>query len=266
MWQVTSPQINARKQLAVHLAMEAGALLLRSHNNLRSLQVKSSPTDIATATDFESEALIVDGIKRQFPDDGIFAEEGSSTEGTSGFTWIIDPLDGTANFVRTLRTSAVSIALAQDDLVVLGVIFDPYANEVFTGITGGGVFLNDQELRPLELESTPSLRESFVGLSGSNRPEPQAVRTQLFTKFSAAADSVRDIGSTALSLCWTAAGRFNAHIGVDVAWWDIAAGIVICREAGCVAAGLNGEPDPSPEGFYVCQPQLKDEVSSLLNN
>lgn len=271
---MASAHLEARKQLAISLAQRAADLIVRQPAASASVRLgpfhaKSSPTDIATSVDHASEQLIVQAIVHYFPDDGIYAEEGSARPSESGFTWIIDPLDGTANYVRGIPVSAVSIALAYNDIVVAGVVVDPYARELFVAAGGKGATRNGQ---PLDVRSVDGrlreagLRSSFVGLSGTNRPGPAATRASLFAVLSMQVDSVRDVGSTALSLCWTAAGRFDAHIGIDVAWWDLAAGVIIAREAGCVVSGLSGEDDVSPEGFVVAHPMINDSIIGLVND
>ena len=259
---MTSEDFGVRRYAAIELARHAGTLFANADFDVRTIEAKSSPTDIVTAVDKEAEASIVRAIERDFAGDGIYAEEGTSRDSETGYTWIIDPLDGTANFVRGLRSSAVSLALAYKDVVRMGVVFDPYANELFVGVFGEGATCNGQPLGVAEYDK--DLDQSFVGVSGSNRQEPRRIRTELVSRLINEADSVRDPGSTALSLCWTAAGRFNAHIGIDVAWWDLAAGVVIAREAGCEAFGFHGEIDPTPEGFVVAPPNLTLALKKLL--
>lgn len=259
---VTSDDFAVRRYAAVELAKNAGAMMLRATGDVQSVETKSSATDIVTAVDKAAEAGIVKAIERDFAGDGIFAEEGSDKASESGYVWIIDPLDGTANFVRSLRSSAVSIAIAYKDVIRMGVVFDPYANELFVAVMGEGATLNGLEL---DVSSHPTdLSGCFVGVSGSNREEPRRLRSELVSRLIVATDSVRDPGSTALSLCWTAAGRFDAHVGMDVAWWDLAAGVVIAREAGCEISGFNGEVDPTPEGFVVAPEGLMTELKKIL--
>jgi myo-inositol-1(or 4)-monophosphatase len=260
--EVNSEDFAVRRYAAVELAKHAGAVISRAAGDVQSVEAKSSATDIVTAVDKAAEAGIVKAILRDFPGDGIYAEEGSDKSSDSGYVWIIDPLDGTANFVRGLRSSAVSIALAYKDVVRLGVVFDPYANELFVGVMGEGATCNNTVL---DGSSRPSeLAASFVGVSGSNRDEPRRLRAELVSRLVHEADSVRDPGSTALSLCWTAAGRFDAHIGLDVAWWDLAAGVVIAREAGCEISGFGAEEDPTPDGFVVAPEQLMTPLKKIL--
>jgi myo-inositol-1(or 4)-monophosphatase len=261
--EMTSEDFAVRRYAAVELAKHAGALMLQGSADVHEVQQKSSSTDIVTAVDKAAEASIVRAIDRDFDGDGLFAEEGSVRESQTGYTWIIDPLDGTANFVRGLRSSAVSIALAFEDVIRLGVVIDPYANELFVGITDEGATCNGVPLNVSKYDK--ALKESFVGVSGSNRPEPRKKRSALVASLIEVADSVRDPGSTALSLCWTAAGRFNAHIGMDVEWWDLAAGIVIAREAGCKAVSFDGESDPTPEGFVVAPEGRLNELLVILD-
>lgn len=260
---MTSEEFAVRRYAAVELAKHAGALMLQGSADVHETERKSSQTDIVTAVDRAAEASIVRAIDRDFTGDGLFAEEGSVRESQTGYTWIIDPLDGTSNFVRGLRSSAVSIALAFEDVIRLGVVFDPYANELFAGITGEGATCNGERIDVSSYDK--GLDESFIGVSGSNRPEPRKKRSALVAALIEGVDSVRDSGSTALSLCWTAAGRFNAHIGMDVQWWDLAAGIVIAREAGCKAVSFDGETDPTPEGFVVAPEGLLRSLMPYLS-
>jgi myo-inositol-1(or 4)-monophosphatase len=261
---VNSEEFAIRRYAAIELAKHAGALIVRSQRDAQTVESKSSFTDIVTAVDKAAEAGIVKALARDFAADGVYAEESPAKDSDSGYTWIIDPLDGTANYVRHLRSSVVSIALAFNDVVRLGVVFDPYADEVFVGVMGEGATCNG---RRLDVSSAPeSLDRCFVGVSGSNREGPRRSRSELVSRLVHDADSVRDVGSTALSLCWTAAGRFDAHIGMDVAWWDLAAGVVIAREAGCEMSGFNGETEPVPEGFVVAPPSIMSQLQDVLTD
>jgi myo-inositol-1(or 4)-monophosphatase len=258
---VASDELTKRRDLAIELAKRAGSILIWSEAAVDGVEEKSSRTDVVTVVDRSAEQMIVSGIVEAFPDDGVWGEEGGDKASHSGYVWIIDPLDGTANYVRGLRTSVVSIAIAKDDVIVAGVVFDPYAGEAFVGVKGSGATCNGITLN--SSNSDKGLAESFVGLSGSNREQPRRVRADLLNRLVIEADSVRDLGSTALSLCWTAAGRFDAHVGIDVQWWDFAAGVIIAREAGCEITGIDGAKDPIPQGFVVANPSLMESLAKI---
>lgn len=245
--------------VAEKAARSGGELLLAGAPDARAgLVEKSSATDVATATDKAIERVIVDTIRASYPDDGIAGEEGSALVGTTGRRWIIDPLDGTANFVRGLWPSVISIAVEVDGVLHTGVVFDPAGGDMFSAATGAGASLNGNRL--WRRDEVVVLERAFIGISGSNRPPARQFRAELAGRLALVADSVRDLGSTALQLCAAAAGRLDAHIGIDVELWDMAAGVIVAREAGCVVEGFERGTAAGPREALVAPPSLIDAV------
>lgn len=245
------------------MAREAGGLLLSgAAATNREVTTKSSVMDVVTETDKASERLIVSRITAAFPDDGILGEEGTSRPGSTGRRWIIDPLDGTANFVRGRGTSVVSIGVEIDGQFAVGSVYDPFRDELFSAATGTGAFRNGQRLpnRPAELP----LDRACVGLVGGYaswaRTERAAVASELLLR----AGDMRYSGSAALDLCHVAAGRLDASYGNGCWVWDLAAGAVIAREAGCIVGGTTAGSEPTGDRMLAATPGLMPALRALV--
>ncbi|MFN0145603.1 MAG: inositol monophosphatase family protein [Dehalococcoidia bacterium] len=216
--------------LASAIAREAGALLaLRAGQVRTNVQSKSTATDMVSEVDHESEALIIERILAARPGDGILGEEGGERAGTSGVRWVVDPLDGTTNFLYGLPAYAVSIAVESDGVVVAGAVFDAAHGQLFSASLGGGAFLDGQLIRvSLEVDLAKALTGTGFGYVAEQRREQGRVVAQVVPQ-------VRDIrrgGSAALDLCSVACGRLDAYYELGLGPWDFAAGGLIVREAG----------------------------------
>jgi myo-inositol-1(or 4)-monophosphatase len=242
-------------QVATAAAREAGAVLVREQANARSsVGIKASVMDVVTDVDRMSEAVVVDRIDNQFPHDGIVGEEGSSRGGTTGRRWIIDPLDGTVNFIRGWRTSAVSIGVEVDGEFMVGVVYNPFHDELFSGAKNEGAFLNGERLHP---QAHPvSWDQAYVGVDGGYELWARAERAEIVRLLELQAGGMRCIGSTTLSLCHLAMGRYDAVTNTGCSIWDIAAGTVIAREAGCLVEGVQPGSQPSAERTLAARPEL----------
>jgi myo-inositol-1(or 4)-monophosphatase len=231
-----------------------------------SVDVKSSPVDVVTAVDTACEELIVGRLLGARPDDGVLGEEGSSREGTSGVRWVVDPIDGTVNFLYGFPAYAVSIAAEVDGQVQAGVVVNVATGEVFTATAGGGARLSAPNLsepvalrasRPVSLEHT--LVATGFGYRVEQRRAQGAVVAELLTR-------VRDIrraGSAALDLCSAAAGRVDAYYELHLNPWDFAAGALIAAEAGLVVTGLPGRPFAQPMAIAAA-PSIAEEFVALV--
>jgi myo-inositol-1(or 4)-monophosphatase len=238
-------------ELAVSLAHEAGALLLeRVGRRARDVDVKTTATDMVSAADRDAEALIRSGLTRARPADGLVAEEGSRRESASGRQWIVDPLDGTTNFLYGFPQWAVSIALEGE----LGVVFDPERNELFAAQTGAGATVNGE---PLVMRA-PALIATGFGYDAERRRKQGQVVGRVVPR-------VRDIrraGAAALDLCWLAAGRLDGYYERGLHAWDWAAARIVVEEAGGAVADL----DPEPHGLAAAHPELLPELLELLRD
>ena len=215
---------------AISAGKEAGSLLLHYAQSGFRVEYKN-PINLVTDADKAAEQCIIDYIRAQFPTHRFLAEERGRVEDTpSPYLWIIDPLDGTTNFAHGFPTYCVSIGLEYNGRCVLGVIFDPSRNELFTAIEHGGAWLNG---RPIHVSKTHALESSLLvtGFAYDIRESPRN-NLDHFVKFSLQAQGVRRTGSAALDLCYVAAGRFDGFWEVRLNPWDMAAGAVLVREAG----------------------------------
>lgn len=218
---------------------KAGALLL---SYIRSgFRIKhKNPINLVTDADHAAEQCIIDCLRSRFPTHGFLAEERGRTEQSpSPFLWIIDPLDGTTNFAHGFPAYCVSIGLEYQNRSILGVVFDPSRNELFTAIEGRGAQLNGQAIR---VSATQSLDNSLL-VTGFAYDVRESPRNNLdhFVKFALKAQGLRRTGSAALDLCYVAAGRFDGFWEVKLNPWDMAAGSVIVREAGGRLTNFSGD-------------------------
>jgi len=186
--------------------------------------------DFVSQADLESENAIRSYLEAEYPDSGFLLEEGGRVGDRSDLRWIVDPLDGTANFVRGLPFFSISIAAEVNGILVAGLVHDPLRDETFTAAVGGGAFLNGM---PIAVSQTTVLHRAMIssGLpyrSKTDFPSFQNASLRLMSE----GVTMRRTGSAALDLCYTAAGRLDGHFAVGLSPWDVAAGMVICREAG----------------------------------
>ncbi|NLL43503.1 MAG: inositol monophosphatase [Firmicutes bacterium] len=221
------------------IAKQAGDLLLDIRRQGFEVAHKSG-LDPVTDADKASENLIIKELQEYFPDFSIMAEEqGWVKESESKFTWVIDPLDGTANYIHGFPHYSVSIALLKDKQPVAGVVYNPVLGELFSAKRGQGAFLNDQ---PIQVSAVSQVQQGLfaTGFSGDSAKVSDAsmLRFQKLTKLS---HGVRRIGSGALDLCYVACGFLDGFWEKPINAWDIAAGVLILTEAGGKASGISGQ-------------------------
>ncbi|MEX2120388.1 MAG: inositol monophosphatase family protein [Pirellulales bacterium] len=217
-------------------AIEAGRLLLdwRGRFNVR----EKGPSDLVTEADLASQELIRGRLLDAFPGHGFLAEENLSIASRDqGFRWIVDPLDGTTNYVHGLSNYAVSIALEQSGRLVVGTVYDPAAEECFSAAVGMGAYVNRQ---PIHASATQQLSEALVATSFSAEVHREDRQIADFIEVLLRCRATRRMGSSALNLCYLAAGRFDAYWATTTQAWDIAAGALLVREAGGVITSLDG--------------------------
>lgn len=210
------------------VAHEAGRLLLAARPTGQVL--KSSPTDVATDADRAAEALIVERLLAACPDDGILAEEGSAREGTSGSRWVIDPLDGTVNFVYGFPMWSVSIGL--EGRVRLGVVYDPTRDETFTDAPQVLTMGFGRRSVPLAPSHQTELSQALIATGFSYSTEVRTRQGEIFRRVIPRVRDVRRGGSLALDLAWVACGRLDGLYESDIKRWDISAGIAMLESAG----------------------------------
>ncbi len=259
----TSPSlINDLRVLATRIAVDAGELIeaMRDEVDLSGM-TKSSSVDVVTAADKASEVFIIEHILAERPDDGILGEEGGDVIGTSGVRWIVDPIDGTTNYVYDIPAYSVSIAAELDGVIVAGAVVEPKSNSVYDAGLNAGARKNGEPLSctpKAELET--ALIATGFGYTADRRAGQAAVLTTLLPQVR----DIRRFGSAALDLCAVADGRVDAYYEKGLNLWDLAAGWLIAAEAGATVADLRGG-DPSPEFVLASGPDLFGLLRDLLD-
>lgn len=253
--------------LAVDTAREAGDLVARGRASAGDrVDVKSSSVDVVTAVDTASERLIVDRLLGARPDDAVLGEEGASHRGTSGVRWIVDPIDGTVNFLYDLPAYAVSIAAEVDGVVRAGAVLNVATSDLFTATTGGGAWLSTPSRpEPVRLRgSSPvSLEQTLVGTGFGYQQEQRRAQGAVVAALLPQVRDIRRMGSAALDLCAAAAGRIDAYYELHLNPWDHAAGGLVAAEAGLVVTGLPGTPFAEPMGIAAA-PTIADAFVRLI--
>jgi myo-inositol-1(or 4)-monophosphatase len=225
--------------VAVEAALDAGRILRENIDGIRQISYKGD-INLVTEMDMRSERVIVETLRNAFPGHGIVAEEETDLRNDSGFRWIIDPLDGTTNYAHGYPCFSVSIALEHRDDVIVGVVYDPMRNELFSAGKGGGAFLNG---KPIRVSKIDALIQSLLSTGFPyDRKTSDKNNMNYFHDLLMASQEVRRDGSAALDLCSVAAGRFDGFWELKLKPWDVAAGSLIVREAGGVVSDLAGNP------------------------
>ena len=245
--------------LAEQMARAAGAELMSRYGNIQGLGTKSSATDPVSDADRAAEALIAAMLLEQRPQDGMIGEEGAARGSESGITWVIDPLDGTVNYLYQLDNFSVSIAAEDAEGGLVGVVFDPVMNRMYTAVRDAGAFLDGRALRVNEsVELDNALLGTGFGYSAERRSAQAAILATLLPRIR----DIRRFGSAALNLCQLAAGQLDAYYEEGVQHWDVAAGGLIAREAGALmtTSSLTG----ASTGWLVAGPTLHAALSDAL--
>ncbi|QDS93303.1 Inositol-1-monophosphatase [Roseimaritima multifibrata] len=249
-------------QTAVRAA-RAGAVELMQRWDHRLVREKG-PKDLVTDADLASQKAVRDILMGAYPENAFVGEENGETQppeavrdGELGAPacWIVDPLDGTVNYVHQLQSFAVSIALFAEGKLQVGVVYDPTREEMFTAERGKGAFLNGQ---PFTASDCTKLNEALVACSFATSVPRDSVEIERFVRMLGECQSIRRLGSCALNLCYVAAGRLDGYWAASVKSWDAAAGALIALEAGAQIAGLEGEP------FDVWEPKFVAAATPVL--
>jgi len=231
--------MNDLLNLAVQIAKEAGNLLLQRPKQL-SVDTKTSDIDIVTQMDKLSEKFIVDSILANRPDDGIIGEEGANRPSKSGYTWVIDPIDGTVNYFYNMQGWSVSIAIRDanaEDGVVVGVVYAPTLNSIFTATRGGGAFLNGEAIKA---NNPVELNKALIATGFHYRNELREIQLRQFTELILKVRDIRRNGSAAIDICNVAAGMVDGYYEMGLHPWDRDAAELIATEAGALVS-VHGE-------------------------
>jgi myo-inositol-1(or 4)-monophosphatase len=265
---VTSPAASSPPALGEELAALAESLARRAGGLVRDgrtrglddVETKSSLTDVVTEYDRASEELIVGALREARPDDGLIGEEGTSIAGESGVHWLIDPIDGTTNYLYALPAYSVSIAAADATGKLAGAVYCPPTDEMFVAHRGGGARLNGA---PIQCSPINVIAAALVATGFAYQPERRAAQGRRVAGLLPRVRDIRRFGSAALDLCYVAAGRFDAYYEQWLNPWDCAAGELIAAEAGARSGSFPGA-EGEPAGLVVAAPGVFDDLLALL--
>ncbi len=229
-------------ELAERVAREAGVLVAeRRRGSVEVTDTKSSPTDVVTDADLASETLIRQRLAEARPGDGFVGEEGDDVPSRGGLTWFADPIDGTVNFLYDIAHFAVSLAATNEAGTVVGVVHEPMSGETFTAVRGRGAWVDGQ---PLRASTCTDPARALTATGFSYRAEVRVHQAAELGRLLPRVRDVRRMGSAALDLCYLACGRYDAYVERGLKPWDLAAGRLVCAEAGVRVEGLHGD-EPS---------------------
>ncbi|HEU0040788.1 MAG TPA: inositol monophosphatase family protein [Jiangellaceae bacterium] len=249
--------------LAERIAREAGTLVRERRAAVERMTVaatKSTPTDVVTESDTAAEELIRTRLADARPDDGILGEEAGTTAGGSGVLWVVDPIDGTVNYLYGIPQYAVSIAAQVDGVVVAGVVHNPESGATWTARRGGGAHL---DRKPIRQSGCDRLDRALVGTGFGYDAARRAGQAAVLLEVLPAVRDIRRAGAAALDLCAVATGWLDAFYERGLAAWDLAAGALIAEEAGAVVGGLHGR-GAGPDLVLAAAPGIAAELRDLL--
>jgi myo-inositol-1(or 4)-monophosphatase len=254
-----SPMLN----FAVKAARRAGDIIVRASDNIEKIKIQQKSTnDFVSEVDRAAESAIIESIQKVYPDHAFLAEE-SGVTGDSDYVWIIDPLDGTTNFLHGFPVYAVSIALAFKGQIQQAVVYDPNRNDLFTATRGGGAYLNEKRIRV-------SKREKLLDcLIGTGFPFQMGTDidtyTEMFKALTLKTAGIRRPGAAALDLAYLAAGRIDGFWEMGLKPWDMAAGVLLITEAGGLVGDFSGEQDFLESGRIVTgNPKIFAQMLKVL--
>lgn len=249
------------RRLAESAARATGALLLAGLDEVRTdVQTKSTGTDMVSEMDRAAEALIVERLLGARPDDGMVGEEGTNLLGTSGVRWVVDPLDGTTNYLYGLTGFGVSIAAEHHGEVVVGVVLDVVRDELFGATLGQGA---TRDGKPISASAATTLATALIGTGFSYEAERRARQAEVLVELLPCVRDLRRFGAAAVDLCSVACGRFDGYYERGLAPWDLAAGGLIATEAGAIVTDFRGGP-ATAGAVVAAAPGIAGDLRALL--
>jgi myo-inositol-1(or 4)-monophosphatase len=254
--------------IAKHVAQVSGEMVLeRRQGHVSVADTKSTLNDVVTQVDRDSEALIRDMLHSARPQDGFLGEEGGSGESTSGITWVVDPIDGTVNFLYGIPHYAVSIAAVEGPAepdqwnVLAGVVFNPVSGELFSAAQGLGSWLGE---KPIQVAPAVPVENALLLTGFAYAERYRRAQGELMKEILPRVRDIRRLGTASLDLAYVAAGRANVYFERTLSPWDHAAGELIVREAGGIVTGF-GNTAPGREAIFAGKEQMVAELKSLVS-
>ena len=246
--------------------MKASRPLIRDFGELENLQVSSKgPGDFVSSADKRTEKTLIEELQKAHPDYGIITEEtGIINKSNIKNRWIIDPIDGTMNFLNGIPQFAISIAYEKDNEIICGVIFNPITNEMFCAEKGNGAFLNNTRIR---VSNKKKLKDALLVTGGPNGASK--IKNKIYSEYinvSNNVSNVRKFGSAALDMAYVACGRFDGYWQRELNYWDIAAGVIILREAGGFIDFFEDDLSyPLKKNVLASNSNIHQELKELIN-
>ena len=229
-----------RSNIALEAAQKAGEVVKNYFRGTFDISTKKNDRDLVTSADLACEKVIIETIRKYFPQDKILSEETVKDDINSEHLWIIDPIDGTGNFVKGLPLFCISIAYASRRRVRLGVVFNPFINELYSAETGRGAYLN--KTKKLAVSTNNTIRQAMVSFDYSSVDEYRKEIQQVTSSLPLKVRGMRILGVSALEFCWVGAGYLDAYLSRGAHPWDVAAGALIVEEAGGVVTDWHENP------------------------
>ena len=258
---LNSPQIN----LITRACMKASRSLIRDFGEIENLQVSSKgPGDFVSSADRRTEKIIIEELQKAHPEYGIITEEaGIINKSNIKNRWIIDPIDGTMNFLNSVPQFAISIGYEEDNEIKCGVIFNPIMNEMFCAEKGNGAYLNNSRIRVSKIKK---IRDALLVTGGPK--QTSKIKDKIFSEYinvSNNVSNVRKFGSAALDMAYVACGRFDGYWQRELNYWDIAAGIIILKEAGGFVEFFEKDKNlPLKTNILASNSNIHDELKDLI--
>ena len=259
---LNSPQIN----IITKACLKASRSLIRDFGEIENLQVSTKgPGDLVTSADKRTEKIIIEELQKAHSDYGIITEEsGSINTANKNNRWIIDPIDGTTNFLNGIPQFAISIGYEEESEIKCGVIFDPIKNEMFCAEKGNGAYLNNSRIR---VSNKKKLKDALLVTGGPR--QSSKIKKEIFSEFVEVSNNilspVRKFGSGALDLAYVDCGRFDGYWQRELSYWDVAAGIIILKEAGGFVNFFEEDnKDPLKKNILASNSNIHDEFSNLI--
>ncbi len=259
----TAPEQTLNKELldvAVSAALTAGEVLLSRYGRHGEVAVKSTPTDPVSDADHAAEAAVLTLLSERRPDDGVLSEEGGRQTSDTGIRWIVDPLDGTVNYLFRIPVWAVSVAAEDEKGKLVGVVHDPTHAETFSAVRGEGARLNGE---PIAVSEADDIATALIGTGFAYSADARAVQAERMPRVLPRVRDVRRAGAAAIDLAWVACGRLDGFFESPMNPWDKAAGVLLVEEAGGIVSELAAPLDDN-HGVIAAGPRLHDTLRTLI--
>ena len=251
----------------VKVCRKAAKILIRDFGEIENLQVSvKGPGNFVTASDKKVEKIIIEELQKARPTYSILSEEAGKINNDESFKWIIDPIDGTANFLHGIPHFAISIGLEHDGEIICGIIYDPIKDEMFIAEKGNGAYVNNKRMR---VSSRSKLENCIICTGGPKKDSKDRESTlEEYKKFSSRVFiPIRKLGSASLDMAYVAAGRYDGYWQKDLNYWDIAAGIILVKESGGFLSDFNGENQYiKNKTILVTNSKINKEMMEVLNS